>query len=71
MQYETKRQKITKYLKSAFASLKANEKESANKKALVSVCSLDLGISENSILEILQTFENAGIIEIKENDILI
>jgi hypothetical protein len=71
MQYVTKRQKITKYLKGMFNSLIEADKEIAQKDKLVASASLDLGVKESEVLEVLDTYHNAGIVKINDNEVFI
>lgn len=69
--YQTKRQKITNYIKSILNSLKNNESKSASKIPVIANCSIDLGVSEREVEEVLFTFEKAGLLEIKDDNILV
>jgi hypothetical protein len=70
-QYQTKRQKITRWLKGSIETLKASKKESAIREALVANCALDLGVREEDVYDVLSTFERAMLIEVKGDRILL
>jgi len=70
MQYQTKKMRITSFLKKAVKDL---EKVGgvAKKNNLVANASLDLGVSEKDIEEVLETFERASILKMNGDDIVI
>ena len=70
MQYETKRQRVTKYLRFLFNALKENGR-TGSFKGIVANASLELGVSEKDIEPVIHTFEHANIIEIDGDDIVV
>jgi hypothetical protein len=71
MTYQTRRNKITIFLKKVIKDLELSKKDSADKKMLVANVSLELGIAEKDIEEVLETFEKAGILKINDNKIVL
>ncbi len=69
MQYTTRRTKITNWLKGVLDTLKAKNKETAEKSAMVANCAIETGSRESEVEEILGLFEKANIISIKDNKI--
>jgi len=70
MQYKTKRQRITNYLNSLFSKLKEANK-TADMQLLIATTSLELGIRESDIKEVIQTFQDANLIEIKDGELFV
>jgi len=71
MQYQTKKMRITAYLKKVINSLMGAERDEANKKLLVAYASLEMGIGEKEIEEVLETFERAGILKINGDKLIV
>jgi len=68
--YQTKRSRITNYLKNIFDRLRDNGK-TANKSILIATVSLELGVREREVEDVLNTYAHANMIEIKDGDILL
>jgi hypothetical protein len=71
MTYQTRRNKITIFLKKVIKDLELSKKDNADKKVLIANVSLELGIAEKDIEEVLETFEKAGILKINDNKIVL
>jgi hypothetical protein len=70
MTYQTKRARITNYLKKAIASIQVSGKD-GSLRLLVSATSLELGVAEKDILEVLETFQNAGVLKINQDIVVV
>ncbi|MFW6129815.1 MAG: hypothetical protein ACOC56_01450 [Atribacterota bacterium] len=66
--YKTKRQKVTNHLQERFNYLIKEEKKIPVDK-LVAITSIQLGIKEDFIMDVVKTFETAGKIEIEKGEI--
>jgi hypothetical protein len=71
MQYQTKKMKITAFLKKIINGLEQAKKDTAEKSLLVASASLELGIAEKDIEEVLETFERAKILKINDNKVVL
>ena len=70
MQYQTKKMRITGFLKKVIRDLEKEGGE-AKKDLLVATVSLELGVSEKDIEEVLETFQKANILKIVGDDIVL
>lgn len=70
-QYTTKRAKITSRVKIVIDALLVAGIESKPKKQLIATISLDLGVKENEVLEVLETFANAGLVKINNEEVFV
>ncbi len=68
--YETKIKKITRYLKEVIRLLKESKKI-GDKTTILAMASIELGIREKDVLEVLETFGRAKIIEINGEEVLV
>ena len=66
--YQTKKAKITAYLRKVIKDLETSAKDNTELSYLTAVTALDLGVSESEVLEVLKTFENAKVLKINEKD---
>jgi hypothetical protein len=71
MGYESKRKKLTNYMRKIISERQTANEDTLDRKLLVANVSLDIGIAEKDIEEILETFQNAGILKINNDKIVL
>ena len=71
MAYESKRKKLTNYMRKIISERQLANDDTLDRKLLVANISLDLGVVEKDIEEILETFQNAGILKINNDKIVL
>ena len=71
MAYESKRKKLTNYMRKIINERQIANEDTLDRKLLVANVSLDIGVVEKDIEEILETFQNAGILKINNDKIVI
>jgi hypothetical protein len=71
MGYESKRKKLTNYMRKIITDRQQSGDEEMDHKLLVANISLDMGVIEKDIEDILLTFQNAGILKLNNDKIII
>jgi len=71
MAYESKRKKLTNYMRKIINERQLANEDTLDRKLLVANISLDIGVVEKDIEEILETFQNAGILKINNDKIVL
>ena len=71
MSYQTKKSKVNSYISRLIKASTVEGKTELNKNLVIGTTCIELGISENDVLESLGYFEKANYLKVTEDEIIL